>query len=295
MRTEYTWDTLAALRARWAVCRPAGSTQIVDTECDLLCPRFARKCLMLLAGPKAPAVPAATVAAEPAATSLNLLDAALQYHARGWCVIPMVESGKQPAVRWKPYQTSRPSVATLRDWFGSHDSYGMAVVFGDISGGLGSRDFDDMESYTEWATCNPELAATLPTVRTHRGRHVYFATTPASVETFRQSIGKGGMNGAIHLPDGELRIGSGCYSLVPPTPHLKGGVYEWLIPLSDELPVVTDFVAAGLYRGSRLIKTRHSGSRTSGRQTPCARSFPRSHRTGSAWREALATQTLAQG
>lgn len=178
-----------------------------------------------------------------------LLQAARDYARRGWCLIPMLPTGKQPAVRWKRYQTQRPSASSLASWFGGADAYGMAVVFGDISGNLGSRDFDDLPSYRVWSAAHADLAAVLPTVRTHRGRHVYFQTDPQDVADFRASIGKPGGTGAIHLEDGELRIGTGCYSLVPPSPHPKGGVYAWEIPPGPTLPVVTDFHRSGFCRG----------------------------------------------
>lgn len=179
-----------------------------------------------------------------------MLQAARHYLARGWNVIPMLPNGKQPAVRWKRFQTSRPRDATLRNWFGSNSEYGLAVIFGEISGNLGSRDFDDATAYVTWAKRFPKIAETLPTVKTHRGAHVYFRTDPQAVADYRRSIGKPSGTGAIHLIRGELRLGIGCYSLVPPSPHPKGGVYRWVIPLGETLPLVTDFVAAGLVPNS---------------------------------------------
>lgn len=178
--------------------------------------------------------------------SEEILKAARQYLAHGLNVIPMLPNGKQPAVRWKRFQTSHPSDATLRNWFGGDSGYGLAVIFGEISGNLGSRDFDDAAAYRTWADNFPHLAKTLPTVQTYRGAHIYFQTDPRAVADYRRSIGKPDGNGAIHLGDGELRVGAGCYSLVPPSPHPKGGVYRWIHPPGETLPLVTDFVAAGL-------------------------------------------------
>jgi hypothetical protein len=47
---------------------------------------------------------------------VSLLDTAIQYHARGWCVIPA--NGKMPRFAWKHYQRERPSEQLLGDWFG---------------------------------------------------------------------------------------------------------------------------------------------------------------------------------
>lgn len=177
----------------------------------------------------------------------SLLAAALEYDQRGWCVIPMLLEAKTPACRWKRYQAVRPSPTTLRRWFSGPTPFGMAVVFGGVSGNLGSRDFDEAAAYDRWAATHPELAAKLPTVRTHRGRHVYFRTEPGAVAEFRRSIGKPDGTGAIHAADGELRIGTGCYSLAPPSPHRKGGRYHWDRPPGATIPLVTDFAAAGLW------------------------------------------------
>ncbi|MBX3450681.1 MAG: bifunctional DNA primase/polymerase [Planctomycetaceae bacterium] len=188
-----------------------------------------------------------------------ILQAALQNHARGWCQIPMQRTGKQPAVRWKQWQTRRPREATLCNWFRGESGYGLAVVFGEISGNLGSRDFDDAALYRAWADNYPDLAKTLPTAKTFRGAHVYFATDPRAVAAYRRSIGKPDGNGAIHLGDGELRVGVGCYSLVPPSPHPKGGAYRWILPPGETLPLVTDFVAAGLVPPCHREEREHRG------------------------------------
>jgi len=188
-----------------------------------------------------------------------ILQAALQNHARGWCQIPMQRTGKQPAVSWKRFQTNRPRGATLRNWFRGESAYGLAVVFGEISGNLGSRDFDDAALYRAWADNFPDLATTLPTVQTFRGAHVYFQTDPRAVAAYRRSIGKPDGKGAIHLDDGELRVGVGCYSLVPPSPHPKGGAYRWILPPGETLPLVTDFVAAGLVPPCHREERDHRG------------------------------------
>jgi len=177
----------------------------------------------------------------------ELLAAVRAYADRGWCIIPMCLDTKRPAVRWKRYQSSRPSASTLNRWFGKNTKFGAGVVYGDVSGHLGARDFDDVGAYDRWATEFPSLAETLPTVRTRRGRHVYFRILPETANDIRVQIGKPNGTGAIHGDDGELRIGSGCYCLIPPSPHPKGGRYTWEIPPDDDIPLLTDVFAAGLW------------------------------------------------
>ena len=147
---------------------------------------------------------------------------ALEYHQRGWSIFPMHMSTKRPAVRWKRYQTHPASKAKIRKWFQEKD-YGLGVVFGEVSGGLICRDFDDMDSYHAWATKQPELAETLPTVATSRGRHVFARATAEHIAAVRSLIGKPRRHwGDSGAAGGELRCGVGCYSVLPPSMHPSG-------------------------------------------------------------------------
>src|ERR1043166_4914176 len=103
-----------------------------------------------------------------------LLRFALHYRSRGWSIIPVI--GKEPprGMPWKKYQTAPPNERALRQLFRREGITGVAVLLGSVSGGLCCRDFDDLESYERWAELHPDVARTLPTVETHRGRHVYF-------------------------------------------------------------------------------------------------------------------------
>jgi len=106
-------------------------------------------------------------------TESGALESALALHGRGWCLIPIPAGSKKARIKWGRYQKARPDEGQLRRWF-TAKQWNLAVVLGDVSGGLTCRDFDDMAVYNRWAAAQPELAATLPTVRTARGRHVYF-------------------------------------------------------------------------------------------------------------------------
>jgi hypothetical protein len=128
----------------------------------------------------------------------------------------------------------------MRRWFGNGKRYGAAVVLGKVSADLTCRDFDDMASYERWVHDRPDLAATLPTVATSRGRHVYFR---AAVDTEK-------------LGDGELR-GNGGYCLLPPSTHESGHRYRWEIPLpAGALPKIDPF-AVGL---AHLTQEQHKNT-----------------------------------
>jgi hypothetical protein len=177
-----------------------------------------------------------------------LLEAALTYHRRGWCIIPV--RGKKAACRWKAYQKKRPAESRLRGWFGQPRGVtGLAVVLGPVSGGLACRDFDTVESYRRWAAAHPGLAATLPTVETRRGFHVYFL----------------GPEGFTEFDDGEYRADSGHYCLLPPSRHPGGGQpYRWVVPLpAGPLPAI-DPVKEGLCCGATEIAESSGENRDTG-------------------------------
>lgn len=73
----------------------------------------------------------------------GLLDAALEFHAAGACVIPAMPDGeKRPAVDWKVFQGQRPSEDQIRAWFTGNRYDGFGIVCGAISGGLEMLEFE---------------------------------------------------------------------------------------------------------------------------------------------------------
>lgn len=166
---------------------------------------------------------------------MTLLNHALAYLGHGFAVIPI--AGKKPVVRWKQYQRRRPTESDLRQLFAGDSATGLAVICGNVSGGLVVRDFDTEDSYLAWQLSHQPLSEVLPTVQTGRGFHIYFANGHRKITT---------------LGDGELR-GAG-YVLAPPSIHTSGSRYEWINPLLDgPLPEIDPF-AVGLaerYRANR--------------------------------------------
>ncbi len=156
----------------------------------------------------------------------NLLDYALKYRDQGLSIIPILRGTKKPALRrWERYQTAPPIERHAVNWFNDpeYDIGGLAVVLGCVSGdgaALVCRDFDVAEAYLCWKGDHPDLAATLPTVRTHRGFHVYFR---AAEERFHR------------LLDGEYRGSHRQYVVLPPSLHPDGHLYEWLVPLPVDI------------------------------------------------------------
>jgi hypothetical protein len=131
--------------------------------------------------------------------------------------------GKRAGGLWRPFQERAADEATLRKMFAKPGVTGLAVITGRVSRGLACRDFDREGAYHHWAAANPDDASTLPTVRTHRGFHVYGQLYNDTYQAFA---------------DGELRADTGHYCLLPPSAHPDGGCYAWVNDLpKDGVPI----------------------------------------------------------
>ena len=167
-----------------------------------------------------------------------VLPAALEYARAGWSVIPIAPSGKKAAKNWRCAQKHRATEIEV-DYLFRDSDFNLAVVLGNVSGGLAVRDFDPEGSYTRWAAENQLLAKTFPVVATGRpgGHHAYFRMAEDVLTEIRQQFSSTG-RGAIDLGDGELRCDTGCYVVLPPSRHPDGPVYQWVVPLDGEVPLI---------------------------------------------------------
>jgi len=140
---------------------------------------------------------------------LKPYEAALDYHGKGLCVIPL--NGKRPSLKsWKAYQTRRPTEDELRGWKKSGFLGNVGIVCGKVSNNLIVLDFDGLGAYGAFAAIFPELAQSF-TVATGsgNGKHVYLYVDDLP-DTTR----------ALDTPIGHIELRSdGTYVVAAPSIH----------------------------------------------------------------------------
>lgn len=147
---------------------------------------------------------------------MTSLEAALEYLARGWSVLPCEPAGKQPLLEsWSPLQRAPATEEQIRRWWGEEPDANVAVVTGAVSGVV----VVDVDGEVEAVR---DLPPTL-TVRTRRGRHHYYRHPGSGVVVPNR----------VRIRPGVDVRGDGGYVLAPPSLHPDGAVYEW----ENDLPI----------------------------------------------------------
>lgn len=162
----------------------------------------------------------------------DVLSTALDLAARGLTVIPVprpdaTHGGKKPTIRWKQYQTRRPTIAELTGWFAT--PMNMAVLTGRISGIV----VVDADSDAALAWVFRHLPLTPWQTKTPRGFHLWYRHPGTRI----------GNRVHIKTGDGELALdvrGDGGFVVAPGSVHKTGALYEqvgdWTVA-RDRLPV----------------------------------------------------------
>lgn len=132
--------------------------------------------------------------------------------AAGWRVFAGMPRGKEPAVKWSKYQTEPPTHSELAAWDAS--DFNLCIITGEASD-IVVLDVDSAEA--QQLVDSLDLPTT-PTVRTARGRHLYFKAPPYEV---RNSVNIQGVKLDVR-GDGGYVIGAGSI-------HPDGSIYEWLV------------------------------------------------------------------
>ena len=158
---------------------------------------------------------------------------AASYQKAGLSVIPIRADGtKAPAINsWKPYQSKRPTLEETQDWFSQGDD-GIAIVCGEVSGGLEVLDIDDASKFKPFEllvkNLAPGLWKKLTIVKTPNGYHIYYRC--AEVSGNQKLAQRNGSNGDGRSVLIETR-GEGGYVVGPGSPadcHSSGRAYRHL-------------------------------------------------------------------
>lgn len=145
-------------------------------------------------------------------------EAALDYLARGWSVIPVQARGKRPLIPWQIYQQRAATADDVREWFARWPNAGVGVVTGAVSG-LVVLDVDPRhggdDSLAALEHAHGPLPETVEAVSGGGGRHLYFAHPHGHVH-----------NRAALAAGIDLR-GDGGFVVAPPSAHPSGRPYHW--------------------------------------------------------------------
>lgn len=140
----------------------------------------------------------------------QLLNAAFEYRDRyGFSVIPVSPQDKKPTIKWKQFQTRKPTDAELIEWFGRR-GIGIAIVTGSIS------DLFVLDKDKDSEKLNELLNGAEPTAKTRRGGFHYYFTYPKDLPL---TVG----TGLTTKIDGFDFRGEGGYVIAWPTPG-----WEWV-------------------------------------------------------------------
>lgn len=163
--------------------------------------------------------------------ALDLLTVALDYHKRGWNVIPVYD--KQAISKWEQWQETRQTESDINR-FGEtfNESGGIAIICGEVSGNLMVVDLDGQEAIVCFHRHFPKLTNTY-TVKTGNGKHLYFQAkyinSDKAVESYKWKDDAGnGYEIAVRMQN--------CYVVAPPSRHRSGVEYK----VVDESKIMTN-------------------------------------------------------
>ena len=144
--------------------------------------------------------------------------AALDYAARGWSVLPVEAGGKRPIVPWLELQQRRASAEEIEAWFARRPEANVGIVTGAVSGVI-VLDVDAGRggnvSLEAWTREHGPLPATVEALTGGGGRHLYFSH-PGEATANRVGLAAGI----------DLRGDGGCV-VAPPSLHASGRNYAW--------------------------------------------------------------------
>lgn len=161
-----------------------------------------------------------------------LLEAALDYAGRGWCVLPLAPRGKNPLQQEWQHKASNDAEVVSGWWEGEFCGCNVGLLLGPRSGVI-DLECDDEAAEKALLELFGENMLIAPTYQAARGKHRLFAWHDA----FKNS------KAVIKHKGIEIRLGTdakGAQSVMPPSTHPNGSPYRWLVSPDDcdppELP-----------------------------------------------------------
>lgn len=158
---------------------------------------------------------------KPVNASPDVLAAALSFASQNVPVFPCHPINKSPLTE-HGFKDASTDPATIREWWTKHPY----AIIGSPTGAVTGRvviDIDSDFAEEEFALLAEQADATIPptyTVKTNRGKHLYFKYPP------KERIGCSDRN----FP-GQINVrGEGGYVIIPPSPHPAGGFYTLIDP-----------------------------------------------------------------
>lgn len=187
----------------------------------------------------------------------TMLDYALKYRRMGFSVIPC-KKDKRPLLKWEPYQLQKPTEAEIKEWWGKWPDANIAVVCGQVSG-VDVLDCDSQEAYDNVNNFYLSESFQTPTVKTPKGRHLYFKH-------------RSGLTNQVQAIKGTDIRTFGGYVIAPPSKNGSGNAYYWFDGLKpneidvaawpDELFATLQAVSNNnIYNSSCLAVTSNSKDR----------------------------------
>jgi Bifunctional DNA primase/polymerase, N-terminal/AAA domain len=150
----------------------------------------------------------------------TVLEAALNYLAKGWSVIPIKQLSKEPLVTWAEFQKRQATEGEIHKWFADWPEANVAIVTGRISNlivvDVDPRN-DGFETILQLVDEHGDLPPTITAQSGGGGEHFYFSyPSKHPLSTRKNALG----------PGVDLKADGG-YIVAPPSRHPSGGLYRW--------------------------------------------------------------------
>lgn len=161
-----------------------------------------------------------------------MLQHALNYHAEGLNVIPVVERNKMPALAtWEQYHTRLSTADEIKRWWGSGHNYNIGLVHGEVSGNYITLDIDhDSGLIDEVYNVHPYLfKGRIEQSGSGEGYHVPLRVKQLPDFGLDQKQNRPRGNRTWKTQIGILNIRARfCQTVAPPSIHPTGNPYRYL-------------------------------------------------------------------